>query len=119
MTDVTPKTQREWHDGFEQLRAIRDLDEDWDDAGSEPISAAIIDSAEDIMRQLEEAGSPLLGQLGVPHNVVPSPCGSVCIEWRTNGLFVGAEIEEPYVVEWMIEVSTGKYAHKTERFEPR
>jgi hypothetical protein len=94
---------------------IRTLENDWDGAGAEPIASSLIDSAFDILAQIRDRG---FGD--PPSGVVASPSGSIVIEWHDRNSYRGAEIEEPYVVEWMVRTPGSKrsHDHEPEKFIP-
>ncbi len=109
-TDVAAKA---WETCFNQLKSIRALQDDWDGAGSEPISGEIVDSVHNILSQLSKKHFD-----DPPDRIIASPSGSIIIEWHDRNSYIGAEIEEPYVVEWMARNAYGTI-HKTTTYSRR
>jgi len=102
------ETDPEWKSCFKQISYIRSLNDDWDEAGAAKIRESIVDSAEFVLHRYRAAGAM------PPTGVLPSPSGSVVIEWHEPGSYVGAEIEDPSEIQWMIRRKGYKTLHRTD-----
>lgn len=91
------RVNAEWDRANEQLDHIQTLRQNWDGAGSNPISSDITETARDFLRCLskEDPSDP-------PSNVLASPNGSVVIEWHTHSSYRVTEVEGiPGDIEWV------------------
>ena len=111
--EADKEEERAWFRCWQQLFEIKRLSEDWDGAGAEPIDPSITDSAADVLRRFKQEI-----QYPAPSRIVPTPSGSVCIEWETETYYLEAEILEPYVLEMMLEYEDGPTYHRTQRIKP-
>jgi hypothetical protein len=102
-----------WEQCRRQLEVIRALPEDWDDAGARTISSAIVDCALELLnRWLNEP-------FAMPSRVVPSPTGSVVLEWQVGNLYSEAEVTDPYTIEWMTKIGDLPPEHSVEKIMAR
>lgn len=96
-TFLADEEARGWKRCSEQLDSIRALRKDWDDAGARPIPTAIVDNTGIILEQFRASGFP------VPSRVVPSPVGTIVVEWQGSQVHIEVEIAGPYTLEWMLK----------------
>lgn len=94
----------EWQQSVFRLQEIENLDADWDGEGAEKIDYDIIRSAEALFERLSSTSVP-------PSRIVPTQDGAIVIEWHNNGAYTEAEIETPYLVEWMHRSPQGTISH--------
>lgn len=106
-------------DDEHELRLIRQIErlqigsDEWVEMGAEPPSIEVILSTLELLARvmIDHPNWP------IPARVVPSPSGSVLIEWHVRGLYMEAEVLQPGYAEWMCEVSPGIYEHAQERWQ--
>lgn len=87
-----------WNHCLRQIVSIRSLGENWDGAGARPIRDLLIKTANLLLEKLRTANTDI-----PPSRIVATPSGSILFEWHTQDGYIEAEIEEPLVIEWMIQ----------------
>lgn len=101
----TIEQETPWQQSKQRLIDIQKLDEGWDGEGAEKIDPEIIKTAKILFQQLSENSSD------VPSRIIPTNDGAVVIEWRLDGFYTQAEIETPYLIEWMERSPEGIIRH--------
>lgn len=87
--------ESDWELASSKLATISSLPNDWDEGGADAFDPRIIRTASDLLAHYRAKGTP------PPQAVVPSPDGSVVLEWYGEGNYVSAVIEVPGVAEVM------------------
>jgi hypothetical protein len=77
------------------IDAISRLEPDWDGMGGSAPSSALIDGLGQFLLKLRSGGSP------PPARIVPTPLGTILLEWYSAGTYTEAEIVAPNRVEIM------------------
>ena len=85
-----------WDRRLEDLLSIRSLRDDWDGDGAEAPIPELMDTAIALLGWFRRSG-----HFPVPSRIVPSPNGTVVIEWESPDMYLEAEITTPSTVEWM------------------
>jgi hypothetical protein len=89
----------QWDRILDELRRLRDLEDDWDGQGARALDPANMDQAiawvED-MRRWRRALPPT--------RVLPGTLGEVVLEWRGDTFHLAAEISSPSRLEWLLSL---------------
>lgn len=70
---------------LQELEKIKDLKEDWDNYGADPINKRVITNAEFLINNLEIK----------PVNIAPTPWGTIQMYWRSKSTDITVEVLEP------------------------
>ena len=70
---------------LQELEKIKDLKEDWDNYGADPINKKVITNAEFLINNLETK----------PVNIAPTPWGTIQMYWRSKSTDITVEVLEP------------------------
>lgn len=70
---------------LQELEKIKDLKEDWDNYGADPIDKKVITNAEFLINNLEIK----------PVNIAPTPWGTIQMYWRSKSTDITVEVLEP------------------------
>lgn len=70
---------------LQELEKIKDLKEDWDNYGADPIDKKVITNAEFLINNLEIK----------PVNIAPTPWGTIQMYWRSKSTDITIEVLEP------------------------
>lgn len=70
---------------LQELEKIKDLKEDWDNYGADPIDKKVITNAEFLINNLEIK----------PVNIAPTPWGTIQMYWRSKNTDITIEVLEP------------------------
>lgn len=70
---------------LQELEKIKDLKEDWDNYGADPINKKVITNAEFLINNLETK----------PVNIAPTPWGTIQMYWRSKSTDITIEVLEP------------------------
>lgn len=70
---------------LQELEKIKNLEEDWDNYGADPINKRVIANAEFLINNLEIK----------PVNIVPTPWGTVQMYWKSKNTDITVEVLEP------------------------
>lgn len=70
---------------LQELEKIKDLKEDWDNYGADPINKKVITNAEFLINNLEIK----------PVNIAPTPWGTIQMYWRSKSTDITVEVLEP------------------------
>lgn len=70
---------------LQELEKIKDLKEDWDNYGADPINKRVITNAEFLINNLEIK----------PRNITPTPWGTIQMYWRSKSTDITVEVLEP------------------------
>jgi len=90
-----------------RLNEIAAFEKGWDDEGSDPIPADIIESVREL---ITEAELP-------PNEISPSPNKELIVGWRNGDECTEWEISEPYVAEVMVIIPGVPIKHFTHRWK--
>ncbi len=97
-----------WKERTDDLLRIRSTEHDWDGLGAEAPDDALVDSAISLLKMLRRESD-----MPPPTRIVATPGGTVLFEWQYDGVYIEAEIVEPYCAEWMLERPGEQTAHWT------
>lgn len=70
---------------LQELEKIKNLEEDWDNYGADPINKRVITNAEFLINNLEIK----------PVNIAPTPWGTIQMYWRSKNTDITIEVLEP------------------------
>ena len=70
---------------LQELEKIKDLKEDWDNYGADPIDKKVITNAEFLINNLEIK----------PANIAPTPWGTIQMYWKSKNTDITIEVLEP------------------------
>lgn len=70
---------------LQELEKIKNLEEDWDNYGADPINKRVITNAEFLINNLEIK----------PVNIVPTPWGTIQMYWKSKNTDITVEVLEP------------------------
>ena len=70
---------------LQELEKIKNLEEDWDNYGADPINKRVITNAEFLINNLEIK----------PVNISPTPWGTIQMYWRSKNTDITIEVLEP------------------------
>lgn len=70
---------------LQELEKIKNLEEDWDNYGADPINKRVIANAEFLINNLEIK----------PVNIVPTPWGTIQMYWKSKNTDITVEVLEP------------------------
>ena len=70
---------------LQELEKIKDLKEDWDNYGADPINKKVITNAEFLINNLETK----------PVNITPTPWGTIQMYWKSKNTDITVEVLEP------------------------
>ena len=70
---------------LQELEKIKDLKDDWDNYGADPINKKVITNAEFLINNLEIK----------PANIAPTPWGTIQMYWRSKNTDITIEVLEP------------------------
>jgi hypothetical protein len=101
-----------WNRVSERILEISNLKDDWDGAGAIGVPDEIVNTAWMLFTYLRHAGG------GPPDRIVPGPDGSILFEWQYGNVYLEADIERPWVVEWMRKVGRTPGVHSELCFTP-
>lgn len=96
----------QWRVMLNRVWAIgRIYQDDWDGEGAErPSRGAIIAASVFLEKQYSLNTAP-------PSRIVPTPLGAILVEWQDGDIYVEAEINDQWIIEWMRRDATGRYTH--------
>lgn len=77
-----------WKNCLGQLDSIRALRPNWDDAGAPAISSKLMEIAESLLTESRDLGGE------APSRVVPTPAGTIAVEWQSPDVYMEVEISE-------------------------
>lgn len=69
----------------QELEKIKNLEEDWDNYGADPINKRVIANAEFLINNLEIK----------PINIAPTPWGTIQMYWKSKNTDITVEVLEP------------------------
>lgn len=95
----------QWKKIFCRLESMKRLGDNWDGEGAETPSEEIIYAAWNLLEGEIRANNR------APSRILPTPLGSILIEWQEDGVYTDAEIDTPNRVEWMRCTSNGRISH--------
>ncbi len=96
-----------WAQRLERLLSIRSLREDWDGDGAGAPIPEVVDAAIYFLDRIHHSED-----LPIPDRIVPSPNGTVVIEWQLPPhTYLEAEIATPGTIEWMSQEGTQDARH--------
>lgn len=98
-----------WAQWFENLLSIRSLQDDWDGDGADAPTPEVVDAASRFLNAIRRSK-----QFPVPNRIVPSPNGTVVIEWQLPNIYIEAEITAADTIEWMVQEGGHEPKHYTE-----
>lgn len=70
---------------LQELEKIKNLKEDWDNYGADPINKRVIANAEFLINNLETK----------PVNIAPTPWGTIQMYWKSKNTDITIEVLEP------------------------
>ena len=70
---------------LQELEKIKNLKEDWDNYGADPIDKKVITNAEFLINNLETK----------PVNIAPTPWGTIQMYWKSKSTDITIEVLEP------------------------
>lgn len=70
---------------LQELEKIKNLEEDWDNYGADPINKRVITNTEFLINNLEIK----------PVNISPTPWGTIQMYWRSKNTDITIEVLEP------------------------
>lgn len=70
---------------LQELEKIKNLEEDWDNYGADPINKRVITNAEFLINNLEIK----------PVNISPTPWGTIQMYWKSKNTDITVEVLEP------------------------
>lgn len=70
---------------LQELEKIKNLEEDWDNYGADPINKRVIANAEFLINNLKIK----------PVNITPTPWGTIQMYWRSKNTDITVEVLEP------------------------
>ena len=70
---------------LQELEKIKNLEEDWDNYGADPINKRVIANAEFLINNLEIE----------PINIAPTPWGTIQMYWKSKNTDITVEVLEP------------------------
>ena len=94
-----------WDLRLSDLLSIRRLSDDWDGEGAEAPGPELVDLAITLLDRWRASG------VAVPERIVPSPNGTVVIEWQWPHAYLEADVINPRTIEWMIAEEGREPAH--------
>jgi len=101
-----------WSIGLQELTEIRSLEDDWDGQGALAPSSELVESAEELARELQTL------RVAGPSCVVPGVNGTVVFEWEFGpDLSIEIEVTEPGAGEGFL-LATGSQAEYWSLKEP-
>ena len=102
-------SERKRYDDWKQLerilKEIAALRKGWDDAGAEPIDMVLLTSVYDLLVQIRTEDQP------APTRVIPSPDGSILVEWSGEGYYQEIEIQAPFHGDVMTQLGASPAEH--------
>jgi len=90
--------RRNWSRIIDALLGMYALTDNWDGLGAEAPGADLLSSAMDLVQLLCEEPTNQ-----IPSRIVPTPIGTILLEWQTAGQYEEWEISEPYLAECMLK----------------
>ena len=107
-TMLLTSSTRSWNEGWTKasasLLSLSGLQDNWDGEGAMAPIYLLIETARLLLERLPR-NAP------APSRIVPSPVGSILIEWQIGKHYIEAEIDVPYRAEWMQRMPDGKITH--------
>lgn len=94
-----------WKKMLNRLNSLRCLSGNWDDEGSEAPNNDIITGAFLLLNKLNAM------DYHPPSRIIPSPQGTIVIEWQIDDCYIEAEIESLHRAEWMKRTREGTISH--------
>lgn len=79
------------------LSKMYQLEDGWDGEGARAPSRELVESVAELMRRHRESNRP------APSAIVPTPDGTIFIEWQNPPEFASLEVRIPFEGEWLIE----------------
>lgn len=107
-TFVEGEILRQWSQCLHQLKSLRALKRNWDDAGAPPVPRLLSDFVQGLLEQAHTDGRV------PPSRVVPTPSGTISIEWQLPNLYVEVEVVGSGVLEWIFQYPDGRIEHDTD-----
>lgn len=95
-----------WDLRLSDLLTIRRLSADWDGEDAEAPGPELVDFTITLLDYWRVSGD-----MPVPERIVPSPNGTVVIEWRWPDTYVEADVIDARTIEWMIAEDGREPAH--------
>ena len=90
--------KRDWPKSFAELDTLRELTDGWDGDGTIAPSSAIIDSARELLQELQQMrGIRIL----CPTAIAAGPTGTILFAWYWGKRYFEIEIVAPYRAEWL------------------
>ncbi|MCU7883956.1 MAG: hypothetical protein KZQ82_07110 [Candidatus Thiodiazotropha sp. (ex Lucinoma annulata)] len=105
---------RHWLLRHNELNMISKLLPDWDGLGADVPNSDLYDTAVDLFNHLGKSNweEP-------PSRILPSPEGTIIFEWTIDGMYLEAEICEPWCIEWMQDEEGADPEYWSQCWRPR
>lgn len=105
VTSQAVEIPNSWKKMLNRLNSLRSLSDNWDDEGSEAPNSDIITGAFLLLNELHAM------DYHPPSRILPSPQGTIVIEWQIDDCYIEAEIESLHRAEWMKRTREGTISH--------
>ena len=90
---------------IQELENIQSLHDNWDGEGAEAPKSELIDSAITLLGFIQKKLPP-------PSRITPTQNGGIVLDWQfENNIYLEAEIADPCLVEWMLEIPFQQTQH--------
>ena len=93
--------ENEWRARFRDIDQITLLQENWDGEGAEIPNYALLQSVKDLLHRMYSRQEP------PPSRIMPTPDGTIVIEWQAQQTYRECEVAEPYHAEWFVRYPDG------------
>lgn len=100
-----------WQKAIQNLNALRSLERNWDGAGAPAVPRSLIAFSLTILDTLKKLG------MSPPSRILPTPAGTVAVEWQGPRRYIELEIEKVGELEWMIEHEDETIEHSSQHVE--
>lgn len=108
LTLSDPSAQQRWRRIQQDITRVRSLRENWDGMGTTAPELETVENAAVFAVSLQT------NRMLPPTRVVPSPDGSILLQWETDGGYLEAEVSDPGHIEWMLVRRGAPAAHWTQ-----
>ena len=105
LSNISLEIEKQWQVIIDNLCDISRLKDNWDGEGAEVPDGKVLESVIDLCNQ------SCARKVLPPTRVVVSPLGDIILEWQKDGQYLEAEISEPYVARWMLELPNKPTIH--------
>jgi hypothetical protein len=102
------ESRRSWSRIIDDLLAMYAMRDNWDGLGAEAPGSDLLRSTIDLVCLLKEEP-----EIPVPSRIIPTPIGTVLLEWQTARQYLEWEVTRPYTAECMSKESGKPARHWT------